>query len=356
MKNNIYSTNKIDHHPEIVAALRNGEQPYPVQIHLMPQNACNQKCCICSYRTEGNKNTHRFDCKSHIPKDVMSMIMDDFKKMKGRATELTGGGEPLLYPHKEFMFEKILQHGFDYSLVSNGTLLTDELAREIAPKMTWGRISIDCGEDETYAKTRTAKLGDIDKALEAVRMLRKYAKHPEFKLGVGFVTNNKNFNEVYTGCKKAKEAGADNVRISVAFHPKGMAYFTNEMLTYGSMSAKNAEQLNDDSFHVYNLFDERVKNVELGKQDYKFCGTKEVLCVIGGNSEVYTCCSLAFNKAGLIGDLKEIGFKELWDSPGKHKFFEKLDASKVCKYMCLYEGRNRHMISLMTTPTHVNFL
>ena len=355
-QNNIYSTQKIDYHPDKIHALREGLQPYPVQVHLMPMNGCNMNCNFCSYRLEGNKNTQLFDRISYIPKDTIVEILDDFAEMGGRACELTGGGEPLLYPHKELMFDKIIEHGFDYALVTNGTLLTEDFAKVIAPKMMWARVSIDAGSAETYEKIRQVKPHNLYKAFDAVRWLRKYSENPEFRLGVGFVVTNDNYKEIFEFCDKAKQSGADNVRISAIFHPDGIKYFNKETIELGSEYAKAAEKLNDDKFRIYNLFDERIANVELGKQDYKFCGTKEMLCVIGGNCDVYTCCSLAFNKRGLIGNLREQRFKELWDSEEKQEFFEKFDASKMCKFMCLYESRNRHINNLLEPPLHANFL
>jgi MoaA/NifB/PqqE/SkfB family radical SAM enzyme len=287
----------------------------------------------------------------------MRRILSDFHEMGGKATQLTGGGEPLLYPHKEKMFDDIIHYGFDYALVTNGTLLTEDLAKRIAPKMSWARISIDAGRSGTYSDIRGVDERLYDKAIHSISLLRKYAENPQFRLGVGFVMNNENYMEVYDACVIAKEAGADNVRISAVFHKDGMKHFKKLTIQIGSKLAEKAEELNDETFKVYNLFDERIDNLRVGKQDYKFCGTKELLCVIGGNCDVYTCCSLAFHKKGKIGNLKEQSFKELWDSERKKKMFERFDASKVCNYMCLYESRNRFINQLLNkNVSHINFI
>ncbi len=115
--------------------------------------------------------------------------------------------------------------------------------------------------------------------------------------------------------------------------------------------------MQDENFKIYNLFEERVRNLTVGKQDYTFCGTKEFLCVVGGDSSVYTCCSLAFNSKGYIGTLKEQTFKELWESEAKRKMFDKFDASQICNYMCLYETRNKFINKILDkNPIHKNFL
>ena len=98
---NIYSTQKINYHPKILQQLKDGKQTYPIQMHLMPNDSCNMNCNFCSYRLEGNKNTELFDKKSNIPLNIMKKTINDFSIMGGRAIEVTGSGEPLLYPHKE---------------------------------------------------------------------------------------------------------------------------------------------------------------------------------------------------------------------------------------------------------------
>ena len=357
MAEDIYATDKVLFHPDKLAEMRAGKQCYPVQIHLMPHNACCHSCSFCAYRLFGNKNTELFNTEDFIPWPVMEKIIEDFQDMGGKAIEITGGGEPLMYRHFEEMAMKIIARDFDYSLVSNGVLLTEKMAQLVAPKMTWARISVDAGTPKTYAEIRACPEQHFYRAIKAVEYLKKYAENKQFRLGVGFVVTNENYQEIYLLCKRAQEAGADNVRISACFHPDGMAYFTNDTIEHGKEdAAKAAQLLNSDTFHVYNLFDERISNIQAAKQDYVFCGTKELLCVIGGDCNAYLCCSLAFNHRGLVGGVKD-GFKKLWDSRTKADHFSSFDASKRCPHMCLYEKRNKTINNLLRTDVpHINFI
>jgi MoaA/NifB/PqqE/SkfB family radical SAM enzyme len=352
---NIYATDKVLYHPDKLADMRAGRQCYPVLLQLMPHNKCPHNCDFCSYRIEHNKNNELFDGASHIPYDVMTQLLNDFYVMGGKAIEATGGGEPLMYPYFDDMINLIHQYEFDYSLVTNGVLLTEARAQFIAPNMMWARVSIDAGSEETYRRIRHARPYDFIKALKAIANLRHYAKHPQFKLGAGFVVTNDNFYEIVDMCKLVKDAGADNVRISAVFHPLGKDYFNKDTIGIGMRLSREAEGLNDKNFHVYNLFDERINNLKAPTQDYQFCGTKELLCVIGGDCNVYYCCSLAFNKHGLIGNLKKQSFKHLWDSLSKKEQFAGLDARK-CP-VCLYELRNKRINELLKKDIpHVNFI
>ena len=44
------------------------------------------------------------------------------------------------------------------------------------------------------------------------------------------------------------------------------------------------------------MFDDRVKDMFGEVQDYKFCRIKELLAYVGADYNVYTCCTLAYNK------------------------------------------------------------
>lgn len=353
---NIYSTNKIIYHPELLCQLRSKIQPNPIQMHLMPTNTCNHNCSWCSYRVEHSKNTELFNDKESIPEDILTQTLSDFHHMGGRAVEVTGGGEPLTYKFKETLFKHLIGRGFDYSLITNGIVINEEFAKFIVESMIWARISIDAATPNTYARMRRTKPEDIYKAFKTMQWFRKYARNPEFKLGMGFVVSNENAHEIYDACLKAKEYGADNVRISAVFHPNSLYYFDDKTIEIGRELSAKAEELNDDKFHIYNIFPERIDNILSGKQDYKYCGTKDILCLVGADSKVYTCCTLAYNKLGLIGDLKEKSLQKIWNSEEKKDRFNKFDARLNCKCMCLYEKRNKEILALLQDPIHKNFI
>lgn len=167
-----------------------------------------------------------------------------------------------------------------------------------------------------------------------------------------------------------KEAGAHNVRVSAAFTEKQLDYYTLGQVGHNAvverakeLAAEAKVRFEDDAFKVYNLFGERIGNMEVGRQDYKYCMEKEVVCVIGGTQEVFTCCSLAYNKKGLIGDVKTQRFKDLWFGEGTTRFFKKHNPEYICNVMCLYESRNKEFLSkrdsglvLPESTKHRNFI
>ena len=58
------------------------------------------------------------------------------------------GGEPLLYPHLEEMCALIKSRGFTVSLVSNGSLITEDKIRMLSNYVSWIGLSVDSPDEK----------------------------------------------------------------------------------------------------------------------------------------------------------------------------------------------------------------
>lgn len=350
---NIYSTNKIIYHQEVLEDLKRDIPPSLIKVHLFPTNVCNHNCNFCLHKEPVCKNIQQFNKKDFIPWTTMSQLIKDLSiSMHIKAIELSGGGEVLAYPHIKQLINTINKYEMEYSLISNGTLLTKEIAKQIAPKMSWARISLDSANAQTYSKIRGTPDTQFKKALKAIKLLRKYAKNKEFKLGAGFLVTPDNYTEIYDFCKLVKNFGVDNVRIGLAFLPDKLPSIVH---FYSKKHIEKSKELEDDTFKIYGLLDERHTNINTTARPYSFCPTKEISCVIGANLKIYTCCSLVYMEKGEIGSIKNQSFPELWKS--KEKMFREFDAKKTCTLPCMYDNRNIQINKLINDkPIHKNFI
>ncbi|MEK0346451.1 MAG: SPASM domain-containing protein, partial [Nitrosopumilus sp.] len=175
-------------------------------------------------------------------------------------------------------------------------------------------------------------------------------------LGVGFVVNKENYLEIFDAAKIFKDLGVDNFRISGAFTPLGYKYFEHfkdEALEL----AKQAEELSDDNFTVFNLFNDRLRDLFEGVQDYDFCSIKELQCYVGADQKVYLCCTLSYNEKGLIGSIHDKSFRELWQSNEKISLFSEHNPRKMCKHQCIYKNKNEFInYCIKNDPKHINFI
>lgn len=357
-----YSTQKLAHHPVALQALRERRHQAPTQIHFMPALACNQSCTFCSYghrlpsdgdEQRGWKNMALMS-NAFMPLEKMAECVADWREMGVKAIELTGGGEPLIYPFADEFLRLVASWGVDFALVTNGTALTDDRAMLFdETNWQWARVSIDAGSQESYMNTRRVLASHWHKAWHAVARLAGGKSQPHQRVGVGFVVDRGNFAGVYDACRLARDSGADNVRVGVAFTPQNLARFPEGALEEAGAQARRAAA-DFSGLQVVDLVSERASNMLAPAQDYDFCAAKEILCVVGGDQRVYNCCTLAFNPAGLVGSIESQSFRALWESDATRAMFAAHDAREVCKVPCLYERRNKRALELITmSPTEV---
>lgn len=362
-----YSVSKLAHHPHLIEAFRRGEFPPPTQIHLMWQNRCNHDCHFCSYRMSNWKNSTLFDDSEAVPWDLMQRTLREAKSLGVKAIELTGGGEPTMYPKYDDGIELIDEFGFDLGIVTNGVTMSAARAQRFGQVngWKWARVSIDAGTESTYCAVRRVTSTHWTRAWNAVSKLaeaRDLRRNPEIRVGVGFVVTRENHAEVYDFCRMAKEHGADNVRLAVRFGPDGVDYYLPGQLDIAEEQAgRSIADFDCETFRINDLISERRKNIAADAQNYEPCYTMRLLCVIGGDSKVYSCCSLAFDPRGLLGDLRKNTLTEVWQADSTRRF----SVRARCNVPCLYESRNRAMIGLVegTLPVapnpnqpHINFI
>lgn len=351
-----YATNKVNFHPHMVEAFgkQEGHLLNPQTIHLMPQNCCNQDCWFCSYRMEDWKNSQEFDQSKFIPWKKMSELLGDLDRMGVKAIELTGGGEPLLYPYIKKLLKSIAYYGFDLGLVTNGTLLTDEIVDLLYEcNLLWARVSIDAGTAEDYAKIRRIKPEMWDQAWKGVKRLTEHDEANKVIIGIGHITSEENYKNLDKFFEMCHIHCVNNVRLGTAFSPRGSAILNDEQLNEIDYLVKEARK-HYSRLMIINLIRERVENLQAQVQDYDYCGTKDILCVIEGECRVYTCCTLTGSDKGLVGTIDNQSFATLWKNT--QEFRHTLNPRKLCTCECLYEERNMTILDLMNPPPHVNFI
>ena len=346
----MYDVDKISFYPEVLDSLKRTGQGRLLTVHLMPQNLCNQHCSFCSYRMPENKNSENFNENSYIPPQHLHALFDDFMELGVEGIEVTGGGEPLAYPYSDDLWGGLRRTGIATALVTNGTLLDRHYEKIRETNLKWLRVSIDAANSETYSIMRKTSKRQFFKAWEGVK---RVADNPpisdEFRLGVGFTQSNENMFEVYDFVGQAKDAGADNVRLSLTFSDKHLDYFKDhKALTYALQDSLRAEHdFGGKDFKVINLMPQRYNETVNAFQNYPKCHTKDVLCVVEGEGKVYTCCTFTGSKSGYYGNFIDYpgGFKALWGD--KAQWRSSFDPRKSCQVACLYEQRNLKMLELV---------
>lgn len=367
-----YATNKLAAHPEQIARLAKRAPGAPIFIHWSISSTCNQACRFCSYGSGPEalrnqeerarwKNADLLFQRDQVPLPKALEIIRDCRAMGIKGFEMTGGGEPTAHKHFESIFGAM--SGLDVGLVTNGVQLTKDRADLMRSlPFTWARVSIDAGTEEDYIATRQVPEAHWKKAWQAVEHLAAAKTLADQRVGVAFTASNENNEHVYEFVSLAKDHGADNVRLSAAFTPDHKAWFREGALDMARAQGMAAKMdFEDDTFQVNNLIGERAGNVEALERDYQFCAFKEVLCFLGADCNIYSCCTFAHNKRGIMGECRTKSFREAWETEVRI-WQREHDAVRDCGgTACLYDKRNRDALALidehrMSEPLHKVFV
>jgi len=127
---------KLLRHPEVIDKFKTHGIATPISISIAPTSRCNLKCVFCSNVNRNYNEYLEFD-------DVYCLINNLIPKGL-KTVEITGGGEPTLYPWINDVIEYIAKCGLKQGLITNGILLKERITQENLDRLSWVRISMNC--------------------------------------------------------------------------------------------------------------------------------------------------------------------------------------------------------------------
>ncbi len=158
-----------------------------VNIHIT--EACNYHCRYCFAH---------FDKHVSLSKEQWMKIIDNVTD-SGRVYEINfAGGEPMLVPYLHELAEYVIGKGLSCSLISNGSMMTEEWIRDHAGLFRTIGLSVDSFSSDTAVKIgRCTCHGDVqtsERIAEIIHTIKRY--HPEVKVKLNTVVNALNKNEI----------------------------------------------------------------------------------------------------------------------------------------------------------------
>lgn len=159
------------------------------------QSANIHVCGRCNYHC-----SHCFDTcltKEFMRPEGWIPILEHLK-IKGVTKINIAGGEPTLYPHLTELCELIKSMGFTVSIVTNGSLLTEERIRELSKTVSWIGLSIDSPDDadEIMIGRHAGNRNHIENIIEVAELAHRYGI--KVKLNITVVRRSwcKNFKDI----------------------------------------------------------------------------------------------------------------------------------------------------------------
>lgn len=256
---------------------------------------CNMKCKFCYATFEDMKVVKQ------LPKNEAFIILDKLKEA-GLQKITFAGGEPLLYKWIYDVIEYSKSIGLVTSIITNGSLLTDELLEMFKWKLDWVGISIDSLSEltnELIGRTNKEKINYYDLCFKI--------KDAGFKLKINTVINSFNWYS-YLG------DFIDEVQ------PERWKVF----------QALRVEGQNDKEFNEIKVTDEQYKSF-IDQHKLKEDMTKRD-CLVPEDNEAMTGSYLLIDPLGRLFE----------NSSGKHNYSCKLQDNDID--LCLSEiNLNREM-------------
>lgn len=162
------------------------------KLYIEPTNKCNLACVTCIR----NHWDVEFGSMSQV---TFERIIEDLSALSSSPTVIFGGlGEPLSHPGTVDMVGRVKALGSTVELITNGTLLTKELSRDLIASgldVLW--VSLDGAKPENYAGVRLG--ADLPKVLENLvyfRRSRPPGHRPKPEIGIVFVAMKRNIADL----------------------------------------------------------------------------------------------------------------------------------------------------------------
>jgi SynChlorMet cassette radical SAM/SPASM protein ScmE len=223
----------------------------PASVEVAITGKCNLRCLYCFH----------FTSAMDVPEDLPTEEWLTFFEELGRLAVLKvtiEGGEPFVRPDFPEIIEGVVKNRMRFNILSNGTLITDEMAAFLAGtrRCESVQISIDGSKPETHDACRGK--GNFGKALEGLEALKRHGVAVQVRVTInrnnledlpevarlllvdlglpGFSTNSADFMGI---CRSQ----AEKIQLTVADRSRAMALLCELEEKYPGRISANAGPL-----------------------------------------------------------------------------------------------------------------
>jgi SynChlorMet cassette radical SAM/SPASM protein ScmE len=139
----------------------------PRSVDLSITNRCNLRCTYCSHFTGAG------DVSQDLPKEEWLQFFEELNRCAVMNVTV-GGGEPFCHKDLPELVEGIVRNRMRFNILSNGTLITDEMAAFLAStgRCDGVQVSIDGSVPTTHDACRGE--GNFLKAMQGIKSLQNH--------------------------------------------------------------------------------------------------------------------------------------------------------------------------------------
>lgn len=306
----------------------------PLRVFIDITSSCNLRCAHC-FTDSG------WRAKDELKTEEIYHLIDQMRD-SGTFLLSVAGGEPLARRDIFQIFEYCRSKQIDLSFTTNGTLVTERIAKKLdALQLKTITVSIDgieCHHDRIRGE------GNFQKAIRGVQILKQYC--PSATIAIKNTINQLNKSDY-----KALIQVAEDLGVHIKFNP---------IRKFGRADTNNDLLINQQDYIAFLKGVQDVKaqvkvsipKTPLDKTPYDFIkvgfgcvGGKET-CNIASNGNFSSCAFLG--KDYVVGNIKQDTFKDLWIKTNHSVDWEGNEICKNCPaYMdCRGGCRSRSLFEL----------
>ncbi len=283
-------------------------RPQLTNLHIEITSKCNERCIHCYIPHENKIN--------HIEPDLFYNILEQCKNMKLLHLNLSGG-EPML--HKKFcdFLQKCNEYNFSINVLSNLTLLNDEIIEEMKRNPLLGvQTSLYSMNPDIHDEITQMK-GSFEKTKNAI--LKLIENDIPLQISCPIMKQNKNsYNDVVNWANEHNiHVGDDYVIIAKYDH-------TTQNLSCRLSINEIKEMIKDKVVNDPKY----LKQIELEAEKKKYITPNDFVCSVchssiclSENGNVYPCAGW---QDYVVGNIKQTSLEEIWNNSEKVRYLRNL--------------------------------
>ncbi len=369
-----YGTSKAVFHTDKIKMLQEGRQITPTEIQIDLEGFCNDNCSFCSYRKEDGYNNSMLKLigaepgkeyherkpigkpspEGRIPVEFADEIPKQMVDANIPAIEITGGGEPTLWPAFDRLVQNLQSAKREIGLVTNGSNLSDERIELLAKACTWIRVSMDSSNEVTHMQVHRTANRDFNRRFENIKKIAE-KKKKSLILGISFIITPENIEDIPEAIDLWSHiSGVNHLRFSWMYDMGGHAGLSDRRI-------KETKEILDEAipkhqredFHIF-YEKNRLESYTQPNTDFKTCYIQRFVWAIGADCKVYPCCIMKYHPDFAYADIREMTLAQIVNDMSTMQMMDSL-VPKAC-FPCWLRSRNKAIANAVERPMHHNFI
>jgi MoaA/NifB/PqqE/SkfB family radical SAM enzyme len=259
--------------------------------------------------------------------------------MNVRSVQLTGGGEPTLYPQFVDLLYELKGAGISVGLITNG-IKVGEYAKEILDTVDWVRISLDASNESMYRQIKSAE--HFEKVMSSIRTITELRKLQgngrKVRIGVAYIITTESIGGIGEIINRFDRDAIDIDYLQfkdVVMRGMTLTDWYHRRIEESLVGSEKVP-------HEFNIMYTRHDGIKNDQEDMKRCDATDFVAILGADGKLYPCCHLEYIPSVAYGSVYEKTISTIWENRPEFKIREEL-----C-WNCRFAQINRVITELNT--------